>query len=185
MYRRLIVPFICVAAVILAGTACAQDGEITNYREYSPTFSSAGQPTAEQLEALRDEGFGRVVYIAYSDHDDSLPNEDRVVKELGMEYIHIPVEWSAPTSADFAMFAGAMQRAPAVRTLLHCQVNYRASAFSFLYRVIHEDVPVAKAKADMNSVWTPNETWRDLIFEVLDQHGVSPDCDGCSWETDD
>jgi hypothetical protein len=83
------------------------------------------------------------------------------------------------------MFAGAMSLTPERKTLLHCQVNYRASAFSFLYRVLYEDVPVAVAKADMNTVWQPNETWQKLIFEILEENGESPHCDGCSWETDD
>ena len=52
-------------------------------------------------------------------------------------------------------------------------------------RVLYEDVPVADAKADMNSVWQPNETWQALIFGILEENGKSPHCDGCSWETDD
>lgn len=176
-----------VGFAILASPAHTRDelDDIVNYREYSATFSSSGQPDAGQLEALEEAGFERIVYIAYSDHQNSLPNEDRLVKNLGMEYVHIPVEWDAPTASDFDLFAGAMQRAPDKKTLLHCQVNYRASAFSFLYRVIHEDVPVATAKADMNSVWVPNETWRDLIFEVLEANGRSPHCEGCDWSVED
>ena len=165
------------AAALAAGSL----DEIVNYREYSPTFSSAGQPDAAQLGLVRAAGFERVVYIAYSDQEKSLANEDRVVKSLGMEYVHIPVEWGAPTASDFALFRAAMQSGDSKRTLLHCQVNYRASAFSFLYRVIVDGVPLAAAKADMNSVWTPNETWRDLIFDVLENHDLSPHCEGCDW----
>ncbi len=187
MPRNPMISSLYCGAMLLASSVCAQEAleEIVNYREYSPTFSSSGQPTEEQLAALEEAGFERIVYIAYSDHRNSLPNEDRAVKNLGMEYLHIPVEWDAPTAADFYLFSGAMQRAPKKKTLLHCQVNFRASAFSFLYRVIHDGVPVAAAKADMNSVWTPNETWRDLIFEVLEADGISPHCDGCDWSVEE
>ena len=98
-----------------------------------------------------------------------------------MDYVQVPVIWDAPSVSDFYAFAGAMQREPGKKTLLHCQANYRASAFAFLYRVLFLDVPVAEAKADMNAVWTPNETWRDLIFAVLADNGISPDCAGCDW----
>jgi len=158
---------------------------ISNYREYSPTFSSSGQPTREQLTGLKDAGFERIVYIAFSNNGNAFADEDVVVKELGMDYVHIPVIWDQPTASDFYAFAGSMQREPDRKTLLHCQVNYRASAFSFLYRVLYENVPVAEAKADMNSVWQPNETWQKLIFGILEENGRSPHCDGCSWETDD
>ena len=172
----------------LLGCPFANAGElsdISNYREYSATFSSSGQPTKEQLELLKDDGFERIVYIAFSNNGNAFADEDVVVKELGMDYVHIPVIWDQPSTSDFYAFAGSMQREPDRKTLLHCQVNYRASAFSFLYRVLYADVPVADAKADMNSVWQPNETWQKLIFEILEENGKSPHCNGCSWETDD
>jgi len=57
----------------------------------------------------------------------------------------------------------------------------RASAFAFLYRVLYEGVPMAVAKADMNQIREPNETWRELIFAVLQDRGAEPQCEGCDW----
>jgi protein tyrosine phosphatase (PTP) superfamily phosphohydrolase (DUF442 family) len=174
-----------ISLLALAPLAHAQSLEdILNYREYSPTFASAGQPNEAQLTLAKDAGFERIVYIAFSTDGNAIANEDKLVRDLGMDYLHIPVVWNAPTVADFENFAAVMQREPDKKTLLHCQVNMRASAFAFLYRVIHENVPVAVAKADMNTVWAPNDTWRELIFDVLEAHDVSPDCEGCSWEAD-
>jgi len=170
-----------MSALLLPGVSCAELSDIRNYRAYSPSFASAGQPTREQLAQVGEAGFERVVYIAFSNSGSAISDEDAVVKDLGMDYVHIPVIWDAPTKSDFYAFAGVMQREPNRKTLLHCQANYRASAFAFLYRVLYLDVPIAEAKADMNSVWTPNETWRDLIFAVLEDNGVSPDCAGCDW----
>jgi protein tyrosine phosphatase (PTP) superfamily phosphohydrolase (DUF442 family) len=158
--------------------------EIMNYREYSPGFSSAGQPTREQFELLKNEGFERVVYIAFANSKGAIPDEDQVVKELGMHYAQVPVIWDAPTKADFDAFADVMQSAPEKKTLLHCQANYRASAFAFLYRVLYQDVPLAEAKSAMNTIWKPDGAWRDLIFEVLEEHDISPHCEGCDWSSE-
>ena len=179
---------IILAAVFGMATniaAAAELSDISNYREYSATYSSSGQPTNEQLQLLQSEDFERIIYLAFSNNEGAIVDEDVVVKELGMDYVHIPVTWDQPTASDFYMFAGAMQREPDRKTLLHCQVNFRASAFSFLYRVLYEDVPMADAKADMNSVWVPNETWQKLMFEILEENGKSPHCDDCLWESDD
>lgn len=154
---------------------------ITNFRQYSDSFASAGQPTREQFQAIRDAGFERVVYIAFTNNQNALPDEDQVVKGLGMEYMQVPVDFSNPLPSDFYAFADSMRRDTDKKTLLHCQVNARATAFSFLYRVIYEDVPMAEAKADMNTVWQPNEVWRDFIFEVLAQNDIDPNCAGCDW----
>ena len=155
--------------------------EITNFRQYSATFASAGQPSREQLSAVAEAGFERVVYIAFTNNQNALPDEDQIVKGLGMEYMQVPVDFNNPLPSDFYAFADSMRRDTSKKTLLHCQVNARATAFSFLYRVIYEDVPVAQAKADMNTVWQPNEVWRDFIFKILAEHDIDPDCAGCDW----
>lgn len=169
------------AGVQAQETAATPISEILNYREYSSTFASAGQPTREQLEVIRDSGFERVIYIAFSTVGPAIPEEDQLVKALGMDYLHIPVDFNNPTIRDFNAFADAMRREPDTKTLLHCQVNARATAFSFLYRVIYDNVPVTQAKADMNTVWQPNQVWKDFIFDVLEQNGKSAECEGCDW----
>lgn len=183
MRSRRMLPVLLIVLGSGAAQGAAPLSGILNYRAYSDTFASAGQPLREQFQLLRDAGFERVVYLAFSNSGDgmALADEDVVVKELGMSYLHIPVDFAAPQPAEFETFAAYMQQDPEARTLLHCVVNARATAFSFLYRVIYQDVPVAVAKADMNTVWQPDATWRDFIFAVLAQHGRSPDCDGCDW----
>lgn len=177
---------IAVAALLSSAVFAVEEppaelAEITNFRQYSDTFASAGQPTAEQLQAVAENGFERIVYIAFTNNQNALPDEDQIVKGLGMEYMQVPVDFSNPLPDDFYAFADSMQRNTDKKTLLHCQVNARATAFSFLYRVIYEDVPIAEAKADMNTVWQPNEVWRDFIFEVMAQNDLDPNCAGCDW----
>ena len=186
---RKLMAMLALAGVVAStsGPASAQQAEgsglseILNFRQYSPTFASAGQPTREQLQIIKDSGYERIIYIAFSTVGPAIPEEDQLVKALGMDYLHIPVDFNNPTIRDFNAFVDAMQREPDRKTLLHCQVNARATAFSFLYRVIYEDVPVADAKRDMNSVWTPNQVWKDFIFSVLAANDKSPECEGCDW----
>jgi protein tyrosine phosphatase (PTP) superfamily phosphohydrolase (DUF442 family) len=155
--------------------------DITNFRQYSATFASSGQPTKDQFSAIAENGFERIVYIAFTNNPNALPDADQVVKGLGMEYMHIPVTWDNPLPSDFYAFADSLRRDTDKKTLLHCQVNARATAFSFLYRVIYEGVDIAEAKADMNTVWQPNETWRDFIVAVLAENGMSSECEDCDW----
>jgi len=154
---------------------------ISNFRQYTPLYASAGQPSREQLQLLGAENFERIVYIAFSTSHGAIADEDKLVKDLGMDYLHIPVDFAHPQPDEFHAFADYLQRAPNKKTLLHCQVNFRATAFSFLYRVIYQAVPVAQAKADMNTVWQPDTVWRDFIFAVMAEHNIDPNCDGCDW----
>jgi hypothetical protein len=54
------------------------------------------------------------------------------------------VSWQQPTYEDFALFSAVMNGARDRKVLVHCQLNMRASAFTFLYRVVHERVPPKK-----------------------------------------
>ena len=155
--------------------------DITNFRQYSATLASSGQPTKDQFSAIAENGFERIVYIAFTNNPNALPVADQVGKGLGLEYMHIPVTWDNPLPSDFYAFADSLRRDTDKKTLLHCQVNARATAFSFLYRVIYEGVDIAEAKADMNTVWQPNETWRDFIVAVLAENGMSSECEDCDW----
>ena len=156
--------------------------EIDNYRQYSPYFSSSGQPSAGQFKTLEAAGFKRVIYLAFTDNKTAVESEDRIVKSLGMDYLHIPVDFDNPSIEDFEDFAAVLNRDQGIRTLLHCQINLRASAFSFLYRVIYAGVPMLDAKADLDAIWQPDKTWYRFIVETLKKHGLSQQCDGCDWE---
>ncbi len=177
--RKLMLFVVVLATCRLAGADVLTD--ISNYQQYSETFSSSGQPSALQLKTVQESGFERVIYLAFTDNDTAIKDEDRVVKQLGMEYIHIPIDFENPTLADFKTFARVMGEASPVKTLLHCQVNFRAATFSFLYRVAIQGVPALEAKDDLDSVWAPNETWFRFIRTVLDDYDLVPACKGCDW----
>jgi protein tyrosine phosphatase (PTP) superfamily phosphohydrolase (DUF442 family) len=155
--------------------------ELSNYRQYNEQFASSGQPTAKQLKLVAYRGFKRVIYLAFTDNETAIEDEDRVVMDLGMEYIHIPVDFMNPTLNDFQHLAAVMQSSPEKKTLLHCQINLRASAFSFLYRIIFLDTSVKQATEDLQGVWALNEEWFGFIKTVSDYHAVDIHCDGCDW----
>ena len=50
--------------------------------------------------------------------------------------MHIPVVWTSPQVSDWEQFADLLN-ANHRRIHVHCVVNMRVSAFTFLYRVIH------------------------------------------------
>jgi protein tyrosine phosphatase (PTP) superfamily phosphohydrolase (DUF442 family) len=150
-----------------------------NYIAYTESLASSGQPSAVEFEAVARAGVERVIYLAFLDHDTSVPNEDRIVRDLAMQFAHIPVVWSAPSLADFELFSAVMRQSEGANTLVHCQVNLRASSFVFLYRVIYQGVPMNDAVLALNSIWTPSEVWRQFIVSVLRVHNLEPSCEFC------
>jgi protein tyrosine phosphatase (PTP) superfamily phosphohydrolase (DUF442 family) len=145
---------------------------IDNFHLVSDMLGTGGQPTAEQLAAVRDAGYELVINLAMPDSHDALPGEVDLVIELGMSYASIPVVWAEPTLDDLKQFFEVMERERGKKIFVHCIKNYRVSAFVFLYRVIRLGVPLRTARKAMLDVWQPNRVWREFIDEAFSRYGV-------------
>ena len=144
---------------------------LLNRIDYSRSLTTAGQPTEAELPLIAPAGFDRVIFLAYTNHPKAVAHEDDIVREQGLQFIHIPIEWESPSPADFAAFAAVMQTFGSGRTLVHCEVNFRASVFGFLYQVLYEGADVDDAMSLMQSIWVPNDTWEAFIVRVMSDKG--------------
>ena len=126
-------------------------------------------PTAEQMKAVAEAGVQVVINLALTNSPRALPNENSIVKSLGMKYIHIPVEWDNPTRQNLEDFFIAMDAHKEAKMLVHCQANYRASAFIMLYRVLRLGWKKEDAIPVMEKVWNPEDfpVWQKFIEENL------------------
>jgi protein tyrosine phosphatase (PTP) superfamily phosphohydrolase (DUF442 family) len=136
---------------------------ITHYLLLSPTLGTAGQPTAEQFQAVAEAGYAVVINLALSTSAHALPSEAEIVKSLGMTHFHIPVVWEAPTPMDLEIFFKVMDRNRDLKVVVHCALNMRVSAFVYLYRVLRLGVAEPTALADLHRIWQPNATWQRFI----------------------
>jgi len=146
--------------------------DIYNYQFLNENLSSSGMPTAEQMKEIADAGVRVVINLALSTSQGALPEEDHVVKSLGMKYIHIPVEWNNPTKQNLDNFFTAMDEHKEEKVLVHCQANYRASSFVMLYRVLRLDWKKEDAIPVMEKMWNPEDfpIWQKFIDENLTNH---------------
>ena len=141
--------------------------EIRNFRSIGAKLGTAGQPTAEQFQLVRNAGFQVVINLALPTSDNALANEGSIVTGLGMSYVHLPIDFKAPSSEDFRAFASVMDAFKSGPIFVHCAANMRVSAFVFLYRVLHEKVPRAEAERDLHAIWQPDEVWSRFVQKQL------------------
>jgi protein tyrosine phosphatase (PTP) superfamily phosphohydrolase (DUF442 family) len=158
--------------------------DIYNFVQLSDQIATAGQPTIVQYPAIANAGYKTVINLALKESTSALPNEEMIAANLGLEYIHIPVLWEAPTLENFQEFANVMNAHSDQKIFVHCAANKRVSAFMYLYRQL-EDSLVAESKAaptrterpcqrvdeetakvDLEKIWQPNEIWQNFIDRV-------------------
>lgn len=138
---------------------------IINYYELVGGLVSSGQPTPEEFEAIRDAGYQVIINLVPPDAQMALANEARFVESLGLEYVHIPVIWNSPQKQDLEQFVDAMEKNKSKKIFVHCEVNYRASAFLYLYRRNVLGIDERQARQDLQWIWAPNETWKKFIAD--------------------
>ncbi len=141
-----------------------------NTIDVSPRITTSGMPSADQFEAIRKAGYQVVINLAPSNAMGAHRNEAQLVAEQGMAYEHVPVDFARPTVEDFDKFVAAMRRHADKRVFVHCQVNMRASVFTYLYRVTELGEAPDKAYDAVTRVWQPSSQWRALIRAVHTAH---------------
>lgn len=137
--------------------------DIYHWHRLDGRITTSGQPTEAQLASLAALGVRCVINLAPHAHRHALPDEAASVEALGMDYINIPVDFAAPTEADFAAFAEAMARLRGQAVHVHCAANYRVSAFFGRYRRDVLGLPEEEARAHLAGIWSPDPVWAAFI----------------------
>lgn len=143
--------------------------DIYNYWNYDEILSSSGMPTAEQMKSVAEAGVEVVINLAPHDVKNAIPDEERLVTSLGMEYINIPIIWREPASDGLVRFMDAMDGSKGKKVHVHCEANYRASSFIMMYRVLRLGWKKEDAIPIMEKMWNPEDfpVWKKFIDDAL------------------
>ena len=150
-------------------------GQPANFVAVSEGIHTSGQPSAAQLGGLKDKGYGLIINLAPPTTLGSISDEGMLVARTGISYLNIPVDWNSPRYEDFDLFSSILKQTGSMHVLVHCQVNKRASVFTFLYRVVYDGAAPDRAWENVNAVWVPDEHWRDFARMVLKRHKIDYD----------
>lgn len=143
-----------------------------NFVAVSERIHTSGQPSKVQLGQLRAKGYALIINLATPASSGAIPEEGMLIAKTGISYLNIPVDFRKPGHEDFELFSNILSQSGSRRVLVHCQVNKRASVFTFLYRVIHEGVSPDLAWQNVTSIWEPDPPWIDFIRLVLMRHSI-------------
>jgi protein tyrosine phosphatase (PTP) superfamily phosphohydrolase (DUF442 family) len=136
-----------------------------NFRRIDERVTTSGLVTAEQLSSLRAEGYDAVINLLPDSSEHAVPDEARIVRDQGLDYVYIPVDFEAPEHADFEAFVDAMDARAGQQLHVHCAANYRVSAFYRLYALRKGLCTDDEADDFVRSLWNPSDypAWRTFI----------------------
>jgi protein tyrosine phosphatase (PTP) superfamily phosphohydrolase (DUF442 family) len=143
--------------------------EIYNFLALSDKLFTSGMPTEDQLKDTAQRGVEVVINLAPHEVSNALPRETELVTSLGMQYINIPVIWNTPSRDGLDRFMDVMDENTDRKILVHCQANFRATAFVALYRILRMGWNADDAMAGMHKIWDAEDypIWDRFIEENL------------------
>jgi protein tyrosine phosphatase (PTP) superfamily phosphohydrolase (DUF442 family) len=143
--------------------------EIYNFIQLDPATATSGQPSADQFRAARAAGYDVVINLAPDGLPTSLPDEAGLLAELGIAYHHIPVPWAAPDLTQLDRFCAVMETVAGSQKLIHCQANFRVTAFYALYAMAKLGWSRAQAEELIDRIWSSrpgfqmDEIWQAFV----------------------
>ena len=160
-----------VTADQLASTEQASLTSVLNYHRIDASLVTGGQISPAHVPLLREEGVDLIVNLSVADPERNR-DEAFAVASAGITYVNIPVVWEAPKREDLDLFLAIMDGAADKHVLVHCFANYRASAFTYLHRVLRGGVDERVVRSDLEVVWndeawTEYPHWRKFVDEAL------------------
>ncbi len=137
--------------------------DIINYLKVTEKISTSGQPTAEQFEKIAQEGHEIVINLAVVHSEGKIEHEDDIVTSLGMNYIHIPVDFLEPTVKNLKDFIEILTALSHKKVWVHCIMNYRVSAFMYVYHKYILKTPFENINLEVFEEWSPDENWQKIM----------------------
>lgn len=137
---------------------------LPNQVQVDRRIGTSGLLTAETLAEVAAGGYRVLIDLLPSSHGHAMADEAARAAKHGMRYVHLPVDFAAPSAADLAAFGAAMDAAGEEAPVwIHCAANYRVSVFTALYGMAKLGWSRARADALIAEVWTPDPTWAAFL----------------------
>jgi len=141
---------------------------IYNFLQVSERLACSGQPREGQLPSIAADGYGVIINLGLTDGKYALTNEATSVKQLGITYHHIPVQFDNPQTNELTAFFELMDQHKSDKTLVHCAANYRASAFTGLYLFSIQQFDEDGLISFIEEIWQPDPVWQQFIEESIE-----------------
>lgn len=139
--------------------------ELKNACQIEPDLLTGGQPDHKCFEAVAAAGYRSVVNLRPVSEFDEF-DEGRVVRELGLDYVHIPVADADGLSAEaVASLDVVLSRAEHRPALIHCGSGNRVGALIALHAFSKRGLGVDDALAYGDAAGLT--TMRDAVREKL------------------
>ncbi len=113
--------------------------DVTNACQILPTVITGGQPNAAQLRALKSAG-GAIILDIRDPMEPRLVDEPALVRQLGLEYVNIPVRAGSLDDATLERILTVLREAGDRTVFFHCGSGNRVGGALIPYFILDYDM---------------------------------------------
>lgn len=146
---------------------------VANACQILPNVISGGQPTAEQLKALRAAG-GDLVLDLRDPMEPRPLDEAALVRELGMEYVNIPVRAGSLDDTTLEHVLAVLRRAGDRTVFFHCGSGSRVGGALIPYFILDQGMEEEDAVGQAMRVGLRSAEYMEWGLEYARRNQNSP-----------
>lgn len=144
-----------------------------NELKINNALTISGQPTPQELQGLEARGFHAVVNLRDPDEQGFLDEEERIVKDAGLNYVSIPVSPQNLDDGDVQRLTQELGSVDGTPALIHCKGGGRAGILALLSMAVDHGWSIAQALEagrKLNIAPADDSPYRAFFEEYLKRH---------------
>jgi len=139
--------------------------KITNFYQFSENIASGAQPTVEQIVELQQTGYDAVVNISPENTRNYLKNEDEIVENADMKYVHFPVDCSNLQENHYLTFKEILSQFQNSKIFVHCGGNIKSSNLIHMYNVLELNIDEKESLKMLLEIQNPEQKWFEYFIK--------------------
>lgn len=140
--------------------------DVPNFHPYSERVAGGGSPSPAALEQARELGYRSVINLQTS-REPGVEAEAAIAAELGLHYVHIPIDSTRVGIKEAYAISQALKEAPDGRVLMHCRSGGRAGAMWGLVEALQAGMSPEQAVAAAKRANLRSDRYMELVHEAI------------------
>jgi len=171
-----------VGAVLMAPVSAAQAAppaaqaeaakeyaHITNFLRVNEQICTGGQPAMEDLAKMKAEGIRVIINLRQASEFDAAAEEAKA-KEVGLKYVHIPVNGREMKDEYAEAFLKATDDPENRPAFIHCTTANRVGALWMIRRVLRDGWTMEKAEEEARRIGLRSEALVTFAKDYIGRH---------------
>jgi uncharacterized protein (TIGR01244 family) len=159
--------FVAAALALAANGRIEGDpNDIENFHRIDARVCTGGQPTTDQIVALREAGVRTILNLREAE-EHNIGEEHAAAAEAGLAYIHIPVRASSPAASQANAFLEVLTRSEVYPIYIHCGSGNRVGAFWMIRRMLVDGWDAEAAEKEARRIGLKSENLREFALAYV------------------